>query len=581
MDARCRYSLILIVLFTALTGYGQNLRVTSLSVGAGGVSNAALHSSIIWPNTGLTNYFYWLEGGGRPALIAGYPGSPGGINAPKIFEVRRTGHPDNGLYIGSPGSGSMDGFDFINLRMQGSTDGNPDPRAVIAWSAAGDEEFGYRFREKAAEIIGGIGGHLWDMSDGVNLRLGTNTIPLRLAGNSVGVETNLLFKELAANETPPSGFGSFYFKSDSKPYAKGDGGTEYDLSAASAGGIATLNGTGTNTSFVNTKTNYITGLPSSTASSIYEKWFGYTNNANMALTAPFAMTVTAIAQAGSTRSNVVVSWGYNPMLDGSKLVSTEPSMTMTYETHYNPSGTPQVELYPRLDQMGTSTDWRPWMATLSTNGASRSFVINAGALTVMDNTSVNSLTAWSSFGGTLGDGGTITHVGNITQNARTGGAPSHRINDRGWIEMHNTAETVSYLLRPHADETSFILGVNSGSTHSGVMMDVALANAPTTVNLTADNQTVICTNKSYIRLSSDNGTAGNRTFVLTPTVAAMAGQELTIAWVGTNAGEIADDGSLTGGGNVRLSAVWTPTQYDTLTLKFNGTDWEEKGRSTN
>lgn len=99
------------------------------------------------------------------------------------------------------------------------------------------------------------------------------------------------------------------------------------------------------------------------------------------------------------------------------------------------------------------------------------------------------------------------------------------------------------------------------------------------VSLTADNQVVSTTNRSYIRLSSDNGTAGNRTFVLTP--GTYDGQVLELEWTGTNAGEIADDSSNTGGGNNRLSATWTPTQYDTLFLRFNGTDWVQRGLSAN
>ena len=46
------------------------------------------------------------------------------------------------------------------------------------------------------------------------------------------------------------------------------------------------------------------------------------------------------------------------------------------------------------------------------------------------------------------------------------------------------------------------------------------------------------------------------------------------------AAELADD-SASGVGAVRLSAVWLPTQYDTLTLMFNGTDWIEISRSAN
>ncbi len=107
----------------------------------------------------------------------------------------------------------------------------------------------------------------------------------------------------------------------------------------------------------------------------------------------------------------------------------------------------------------------------------------------------------------------------------------------------------------------------------------ALGSAPVSVSLTADNASVSTAARSYIRLSSDNVTAANRTFVLTQ--GSFAGQQLTLEWVGTNAGELVDDSAQTGAGNHRLSATWTPTQYDTLGLVFNGTDWVEARRSAN
>lgn len=107
----------------------------------------------------------------------------------------------------------------------------------------------------------------------------------------------------------------------------------------------------------------------------------------------------------------------------------------------------------------------------------------------------------------------------------------------------------------------------------------AVSYAKSTISLTADNQVVSTSNISYISLSSDNATATNRTFVLTQST--VAGQQLILEWTGTNAGELIDDSAQNGGGNHRLSATWTPTQYDTLHLVSNGTDWIELGRSTN
>jgi hypothetical protein len=106
----------------------------------------------------------------------------------------------------------------------------------------------------------------------------------------------------------------------------------------------------------------------------------------------------------------------------------------------------------------------------------------------------------------------------------------------------------------------------------------AIATARSTVSLTADNQTVTVTNVSYVALSSNNATATNRTFILS--AGAVAGHRVTLEWVGTNAGELVDD-SAAGSGNHRLSATWTPTQYDTIELIWNGTDWLELNRSAN
>lgn len=97
------------------------------------------------------------------------------------------------------------------------------------------------------------------------------------------------------------------------------------------------------------------------------------------------------------------------------------------------------------------------------------------------------------------------------------------------------------------------------------------------VNLTADNQVVTVGDRSYIRLSSNNATATNRTFVLTRST--RDGHVLVLEWTGTNAGELVDDSAQNGGGNHRLAGTWTPTQYDTLTLISNGTDWCEISRA--
>lgn len=114
-------------------------------------------------------------------------------------------------------------------------------------------------------------------------------------------------------------------------------------------------------------------------------------------------------------------------------------------------------------------------------------------------------------------------------------------------------------------------------TTSQLYFDVAIITR-SLVSLIADNQVVNPEGVGHIALSSDNVTAGNRTMVLK---SGAAGQRLLLEWLGTNAGELIDDSALSDVGNVRLSADWTPTQYDTLSLVFNGTDWLEVSRSTN
>jgi len=136
--------------------------------------------------------------------------------------------------------------------------------------------------------------------------------------------------------------------------------------------------------------------------------------------------------------------------------------------------------------------------------------------------------------------------------------------------------------RTHAlfvDASVDFVGVNVSAPATTLDMDGGLTLRPSTVSLTADNQVVSAADRSFISLSSDDGTASNRTFVLTQSTS--AGQVLTIEWTGTNAGELVDDSAQSGAGNHRLSATWTPTQHDTISFISNGTDWLETSRSTN
>lgn len=100
-----------------------------------------------------------------------------------------------------------------------------------------------------------------------------------------------------------------------------------------------------------------------------------------------------------------------------------------------------------------------------------------------------------------------------------------------------------------------------------------VANPGAVQDLTADNTEIVITQTSYKRLSSNNGTASNRTFTLP--AGDLAGHVLTIEWTDADAGELLDTG------NAKLSAAWTPTQDDTISLIYNGTNWIETARSAN
>lgn len=103
---------------------------------------------------------------------------------------------------------------------------------------------------------------------------------------------------------------------------------------------------------------------------------------------------------------------------------------------------------------------------------------------------------------------------------------------------------------------------------------VTLAQASTTVSLTADDQAVTPGTAARIQLSSDNGTAANRTFTLSAT-GAITGQIYVLIGPATNQCEIAATGIQ------KLSATWSPTTSDTLTLLFDGTNYLELARSNN
>jgi len=103
---------------------------------------------------------------------------------------------------------------------------------------------------------------------------------------------------------------------------------------------------------------------------------------------------------------------------------------------------------------------------------------------------------------------------------------------------------------------------------------VTLAQASTSTALTADNQVVTPGQNTRIQLTSDNATATSRTFTLSAT-GATTGQIYVIIGPATNQCEIAVTGIQ------MLSATWSPTTSDTLTVMFDGTNFYEIARSNN
>ena len=103
---------------------------------------------------------------------------------------------------------------------------------------------------------------------------------------------------------------------------------------------------------------------------------------------------------------------------------------------------------------------------------------------------------------------------------------------------------------------------------------VRVAQASTAVSLTADDQAVTPGSANVIQLSSDNATDTNRTFTLSAT-GAITGAIYIIVGPATNGCELADTGIQ------KLSATWSPTTSDTLTLLFDGTNFIELARSNN
>jgi hypothetical protein len=102
-----------------------------------------------------------------------------------------------------------------------------------------------------------------------------------------------------------------------------------------------------------------------------------------------------------------------------------------------------------------------------------------------------------------------------------------------------------------------------------------ISSSTTAISIIADAQAVVTEALSFIRLTSDSATATDRTFTLNN---GAQGQILVLKWTSASfAGELLNTG------NVELSADWSPTDNDTLTLIWDSaeTKWTELARSAN
>ena len=110
----------------------------------------------------------------------------------------------------------------------------------------------------------------------------------------------------------------------------------------------------------------------------------------------------------------------------------------------------------------------------------------------------------------------------------------------------------------------------AGGSHDGKVSTVGI----TVHAALAADDTVIDITTSTTELSSNNGTAANRTFTIDTSDMVIAWTYI-LRWEGANAGELLDTGIY------ELSADWRPTDGDTLTITWNGTIVSELARSAN
>lgn len=185
------------------------------------------------------------------------------------------------------------------------------------------------------------------------------------------------------------------------------------------------------------------------------------------------------------------------------------------------------------------------------------------------------------------------YTGNINMNDGAGDSPAISFipSSGASFSLYGATGNVFYLETNSISDTTFLLSnVGAGDfelfadtvTADQLVANVGASFASLTiyqgqVNLTADNQTISSATllaDSYLDLSSNDAAAANRTIVLGN--GTTAGQTLILSLVSNgNQAELADSG------NAALSATWTATANDTISLIWNGTVWLETARSSN
>jgi len=307
------------------------------------------------------------------------------------------------------------------------------------------------FHETDTDDVYTWDGDSWNI---VSSNTGTETLANKTFSN------HLTVAEISAPSTPASGFGAVYVKNDNKLYFKNDGGTEYDVTAGSAGGEANQNAWGT---FV------VSGQSNVVADSE-------------------ADTVTFVASSGMT---ITTNAGSDTITFASSGVGTLDGLTDTALSGLPSSGTVgHIIVYDNSNSWDNKalTGLSGTTAALDTSG--RLSVTALTALTDLDVASAADITILDTVGAntlTIGAGGTTVNIaGNLTVagttttvssntltigdalyllNSDETGTPTH---DSGFVVERGSSTNVGLIWDESADEFAFINTSETGTTAGNV-----------------------------------------------------------------------------------------------------------------